>query len=532
MKKIQLLAVSFLLTLTTLAQSTFPFEVVLEPITIPNLPGIQSYASGEHNGKWLVLGGRLDGLHQRQPWQSFDNAGHNRDIYVIDPTSGTFYSAPLSGLNNDTLEAHLAATNHNFTQVGDYLYITGGYGLSADAVHITHPRITVIDVPAMLDSITANGTVPASAIQSWAYEPFAVTGGRLMHNNSTFYLVGGQRFDGQYNPMGHNTYVQTYTEAVRPFEISGTFPNLSADTLSYIVDADELHRRDYNVTYMTPNGTDLYFTAWSGVFQKTADLPFLNAVEVRDTGIYPVPNFAQYLNHYHCATLSLYGHSMDAMYTLFFGGIAQYFYNGQGSLVQDVNVPFVQTIGITEKRFGNYSETYASTQMPDYLGAGAEFFPAALPGLQGHILYADSIGTDTTLVGHIFGGIESPSANVFYSGQTNYSTATPTIYAVKLVRTSQIGLEEPTHQHPMQLQILPNPTHEKLNIQLVSNTPSPSSANVRIFNANGEEVLSRDLHLEEGRNNFTFKMNNWASGTYILHAESQGQQQRLTFVLN
>jgi len=76
MKKLTL-ALALLLQLSLFGQSTFPFDIVLEPITITNLPGMQSYAAAQHNGKWLIIGGRIDGLHQRQPWQAFNAAGHN-----------------------------------------------------------------------------------------------------------------------------------------------------------------------------------------------------------------------------------------------------------------------------------------------------------------------------------------------------------------------------------------------------------------------------------------------------------------------
>jgi hypothetical protein len=256
------LALALLLQLSLIGQSTFPFDVVLEPLTITNLPGMQSYAAAQHNGKWLIIGGRIDGLHQRQPWQAFNAAGHNTSMYVIDPVAQTFYSAPLSGLGNDTLVAQLSSTNANFTQVGNYLYLLGGYGLDASAAHITHPMLTVIDVPSAIDDIVQGGTLDSTAFTHFSDEDFAVTGGKMLYLDGTFYLVGGHRFDGQYNPMGHNTFTQAYTEKVLPFTVSGTFPSLSISKGTPMVDTDELHRRDYNVTYMMDGG-QTYFTAWS-----------------------------------------------------------------------------------------------------------------------------------------------------------------------------------------------------------------------------------------------------------------------------
>jgi hypothetical protein len=68
---------------------TSPFNIYIEPISIPNVSGLQSYAFGQHDGKWLILGGRLDGLHRRQPFAAFDIAGHNTQLIVIDPVART-----------------------------------------------------------------------------------------------------------------------------------------------------------------------------------------------------------------------------------------------------------------------------------------------------------------------------------------------------------------------------------------------------------------------------------------------------------
>lgn len=528
MNRILTAIIAFVFAANVNAQGTFPFDISLEPVTISGLPGMQSYTAGESGGKWLIIGGRLDGLHQRQPWQSFDAAGHNNNMYVVDPVAGQYWSAPLSGLTNADLRAQLAATNANYHQEGDLLYMIGGYGLDANTVHITHPMMTVIDVPTMISSIVNDTLVDPTAIQTMSGDYYAVTGGRLMYLDSTFYLVGGQRFDGQYNPMGHNTYVQTYTEAVRRFELSGTFPNLSVDTLASWVDTAQLHRRDYNVTYMM-DSLHTYITAWSGVFQKAADLPFLNAVEVHDTGYAVVPNFSQYLNHYHCAHTSLYAEHLDAMYTVFFGGIAQYYYDASGNLVQDDNVPFVKTIGITEKRNGNYSEGYSTTAMPGYLGAGAEFFHANDLSSNGEIFLADDI-SDSAVVGYIFGGINSPAANVFFGGQTNTSTATSNIYKVVLTRNSGIGVVETPSAPKLGLQVNPNPANGRLVAQVVS--PLQGWAAFDILDTTGRLVLRTEIPVKTGTNTADLGTLELAKGQYFLRAQIGGVQQQIKFFWN
>ena len=87
----------------------------------------------------------------------------------------------------------------------------------------------------------------------------AVTGGYLGLLNDEFYLVGGQRFMGRYNPMGPDFgpgFIQEYTNAIRRFRIADDGTERYAITdYEETVDTAELHRRDYNlVPQIFPNG--------------------------------------------------------------------------------------------------------------------------------------------------------------------------------------------------------------------------------------------------------------------------------------
>jgi hypothetical protein len=81
---IQLKNIFLLLLLTyfqsSIAQTTFEYDVVLTPKTVSGLPGLHSYAFGQHNGKWLIIGGRKDRIHARQPFNAFPNAQNNTTI--------------------------------------------------------------------------------------------------------------------------------------------------------------------------------------------------------------------------------------------------------------------------------------------------------------------------------------------------------------------------------------------------------------------------------------------------------------------
>ena len=65
-----LIALLFTMSIVGYTQST-PFQIALEPVNISGLGGIQAFAWGQYNGKWLIVGGRLDGLHQRQAFVIF-----------------------------------------------------------------------------------------------------------------------------------------------------------------------------------------------------------------------------------------------------------------------------------------------------------------------------------------------------------------------------------------------------------------------------------------------------------------------------
>ena len=234
-----------LLSLSVFSQTT-PFNIYIEPMNISGLGGLQAYAFGQHSGKWLVVGGRLDGLHRRQPFAAFDVAGNNNQLIVIDPLSQQKWTAPITSLSI-ALQEQLSSTNMEFHQDGNYLYIIGGYGYNtASAARKTFDNLTAIDVPSVINAIIG-GTSFTSYFRQISDIQFAVTGGHLKKINNTFYLIGGNKFDGNYNPMGGPTYTQVYTDAIRKFNLSDNGTSITITHLPTLTDATNLHRRDYNV---------------------------------------------------------------------------------------------------------------------------------------------------------------------------------------------------------------------------------------------------------------------------------------------
>jgi len=513
------------LTLSVFAQ-TSPFNMLLEPMSVPDLGGLQAYAFGQHNGKWLIIGGRLDGLHRRQPFATFDLAGHNNQLLVVDPVTLQKWSAPLTSLPQP-MQEQLSSTNMQFHQDGDYLYLTGGYGYSSTAAdHVTYDKLTAVEVPAVIDAIV-NGTSFVANFRQIADDQFAVTGGHLSKIYDTYYLVGGQRFEGRYNPMGPNHgpgFVQEYTDQIRKFKINDDGVTLSVTHLPALTDTEQLHRRDYNVApQILPNGQE-GITAFSGVFQKTVDLPFLNCVNIDSSGYAVNNDFSQYYNHYHCAFLPLYSLNANEMHTVFFGGIAQ-FYDSLGMLVQDNNVPFVRTIArVTRSADGVMAEYKLPIEMPALLGAGAEFIPLeGLPVYGNGVLKLDELQGDTLHVGYIYGGIASSASNIFWTNTGSESSANSQIFKVFVVVNTPTSTHElnPQSTGTLQMQVFPNPSSGMFSVKFQLSEVTPVWLSISDMNG---KIIDRELlkNLVPGENRVTRELKSaWAGKACVVTLETQ-----------
>jgi hypothetical protein len=494
MKKTNLILL-FLFAFNSLVQAqNTPFEIFIETQTISGLNGIQSYAYAQHDDKWLIVGGRIDGLHRRQPFASFDIAGLNTNLIVIDVNANQHWSAPLSSLSQD-LQDQLSSTNMEFYQQDSMLYFVGGYGHSVQTgTKITYNKLTAIHVPQVINAVINGGSLVNHFRQITDIE-FAVTGGHLHKIYDTFYLVGGQKFDGNYNPMGNPTYTQAYTNQIRKFTLMDDGVNITINHLPSFTDATNLHRRDYNVCpQILPNGQE-GLTAFSGVFQTTADIPYLNCVNI-DSANYSVNNaFAQYYNHYHCAFMPLYSAFNNEMHNVFFGGIAQY-YDSLGTLVQDNNVPFVKTIArVTRDQNGNMAEYKLPIEMPAYLGASAEFITNTdMPTFTNGVLRLDSLPNDTNLVGYVFGGINSTAPNIFWINTGTESTSSANIYKVYLVKNTSVGIDQLNKQSNgnLHMQVYPNPNDGNLTLKF--NLSKKEVVKLSVVDMDGRKILEENLN--------------------------------------
>ncbi len=516
----------------------YEVSVSLEEISIPGVQGVQSYSWGKtSDGKWVIVGGRTTGLHLRRPFESFGVAGNNKNIYVISPADSQVWSASLSVLSASIYE-QLQSTNQEFCQRGKTLYVIGGYGYSATAGdHITYDKLTAIH----LDSV-AQAVINGADIVPWFRQiqdaRLQVTGGQLGYKDSVFYLCGGQKFMGRYNPMNGPSFTQAYTNQVRKFKIIDDGTNLSIADYSVYTDAANLHRRDYNMyPQIFPDGTE-GFTMFTGVFQQNIDLPFLTTVNVFDTGYAHIDSFSSYLSHYHSAKVGVYDPTNNLMHTLFFGGMAQYYLDAAGNMVQNDSVPFVNTISVVT-RDGNWRLSERKIgEMPGLLGASAEFIPVSdTTGLYykkqgdtfGYIVNFDSVPVDSSVfIGYIFGGIESSAPNIFWINDGTQSWASPKIFKVYLSKKIVSKLDALTGVRIYQPKLFPNPTNGYAILEVF--IPNLNLHTLEVLSITGQKVYSESFRRKIGNHRITLNFSDLPTGAYFLRIGDNTHKAVISFV--
>lgn len=429
----KLAALLFLsLLLGTVAAQQVAIPLRIETVHWEGFPRLQSFAAATWQGKWIFMGGRTDGLHLKQPFAAFHPQYNNTSIYVADPQQRRIWQAPVTTLPV-ALAEQLQSTNMQFVQQGDKLYLFGGYGFSESKKQfITHPQLTLVALPQLVAAME-QGTSFEHCFTTITDERFAVTGGGVGYMDGRFYLVGGQKFTGRYNPHGptHGPgFVQQYTNAIRSFQIRTTANTISVENYTEQRDSVHLHRRDYNLVPQHFGAGTPGFTVFAGVFRYDADLPWLYPVDVYANHHQAQPQLEQRYSHYHSAYVPIWSASAQQMHTLFFGGIAQY-YVENGTDKKDNDVPFVNTISQVTRSGNQWQELALPVQLPGLLGTSAWFaVHPTIPQTPHHIIDWDVLPAGEQLLGYIVGGIESSVPNIFWPNNGSQSKATSTLLAV------------------------------------------------------------------------------------------------------
>jgi hypothetical protein len=423
-----------------LSGHALPFRVSVQPYDFgaAELPTLQSFAVGAHDGKWVLLSGRTNGLHgfnRFDPAANFPAASQNRDVWVIDPLTKQSWRRSLedasSGLTEDQINS-LTPTNLQFYQTGDRLYLAGGYGLvsrNTDGTESlgTFDTLSAIDLPGLVDWVVAGGGSAASHIRQ-VHDPLVkVTGGAMHAIAGRTHLVFGQDFNGGYTQGANGDY----TEQVRSFDVVDDGVNLSIEHAAATPPLPEYRRRDLNVFPVLRPGAgsqlEQGLVALAGVFTPTNGA-FTTPVIIDETGQPSMADptdpatFKQGFNAYHSAKLGLFSEATGDMYEVLFGGIGVQYLDPQTMEIQtDNQLPFQNDItAVKLDATGHFSQyhlgffpelTDANGQLLRF-GSGAEFFPTGgVDSLGNGVLRLDALGRETTL-GYIFGGIMANSPQV------------------------------------------------------------------------------------------------------------------------
>jgi hypothetical protein len=542
-----LLLLSFLLATPVAAQSpdALPFEVELVERTFPAMPGLHSFAWAEHDGKWLFVTGRVDGLHPIvtavEP-DVFPAEQANHDIWVVDIDQARVWSRPLSELPAAVADP-LRVTNAQFHQEGETLYVVGGYGTdSATGQKITFPTLTAIDVPGMIEAVTSIGDL-APHLRQTTDERLAVTGGELRGWFSgvggEYLLFGGHRFDGEYTLDGSG-FTQEYKEQIFAFWIEDDGSALSIDEAYVLNDYPEaIHRRDMTVapSYLRistmDGGTTITqtLTLYAGVFRQDADLPHRTQINYfwSDIPEYGESDYEQRFAHYTAPALPMWDREAETMHTTFFGGMAQFVHNEEtGEVEQDYLVPFTDDIvtftnDISEDSPATF-ETVMADPMPGLLGTNAALIPA--PGVpRSNLGIVDLREVEgRTLVGWIVGGIESSEPNPGWMGRATESTfASNRLFEVYLRPTFETPTEPSAAPLVATLEApFPNPFRTEATVAFVLERDAHVA--VEVFDALGRRVaVLHDGPLAgQRRHAFAFHAADLPAGVYYARVHGEG----------
>ena len=439
--------------------SEIPFEVIVKKSSL-NIPGgIHSFAYGTHDGKWLLITGRTNGMHTFLPTNNFPPKKQNRTVFVVDPSENRVWSRSLEDVDANLAEWQvdlLSVTSAQYLQIKDKLYITGGYGVnSVDGSFSTKPYLTSIDIPLLMKWVMREdrSLFASDAINHLKNEIFQVTGGAMNKiEDGPVLLMVGQNFDGQYTPASNGNY----TRQIRRFDIYDQ-DELSARIYSPVPEEGvdpSLRRRDLNVVPILRNckgNIKTELDILSGVFTLSGGV-WTVPVRVQADGSYFMEDpsspssFKQAMNNYACANLGVYDSDSDDMYTLLFGGISYgYFENRQ--FMTSNSFPFInQFTAVKLDSDNNYKQYLLKSRYPLILsktankgnpllfGAGAAFIydERALTSQTSDVFLLKKLKShcpEPRLIGYIVGGIAStlPDTN---TGSDSF--ASPYVFEVYL----------------------------------------------------------------------------------------------------
>jgi hypothetical protein len=507
------------------------FTIRIEPSSITNAPAIHSGAFGEYDKKWFFIGGRKNGLHGFLPPSAFTETGVADTIYIVNPSTNQRWSADVYSLPDSIREA-ITSSNMEFYLNDSMLYMIGGYGFNAAIQDfITYHTLTAVNIKQLMTDVI-NGQPINGNFRQIKDSVLAVCGAHLAKLDSTYYLVFGHRYDGYYDRIGTlGIATQTYTNEIRKFKINDNGTDISIDNYVAIRDTDNFHRRDYNLVPMMDPYKGKGFLAYSGVFQKQANLPYLNCVEIYPDTFFVRNDFNQNLSQYHSAVAPLYDSISFLQHHLFFGGMSMYYIDSSsGQQTMDTLVPFVNTISDVARDIDRtFYEIDAGIKMPGLMGTNAYFFmDDSVAVYADHFVHLNKT-SKSQRIGYIVGGINSMEPNISENNPNANSFASSQVYEVWIDTAGFSTGMKMIENKVLNFIAYPNPSREKVSIEF--ELPNDAIVKISMVSLDGK-ILSTVCNREfvKGKQRLEVKTADLPSGTFGFVIQSNGQDKFIRLV--
>jgi hypothetical protein len=420
------------------AHSQSGFSLKPSP-NLKNLPALQSFVFGQSGNYWLLIGGRTNGFHGFGSATNFPFKKANKFVYVYN-TSTNKLDSMSTALLPTVLREQYTSSNMQHFQVGNYLYISGGYGefhaKLPDSTWTTYSTLSRVNIAQIINAVLTRNIIKFRTSVIYANSKLtASTGGEMFKlPDGKFYLVLGHRFDGMY---GGGKAIQTYLDSVHVFKLTETPSSMSitAGSMQYISDnlidsVTQFRRRDLLVVpAIQRGGQGVGLTVYGGVFTANTGVPFRNPIYLKGGAIpsYQLDRtYTQTSNIYATANVEMYDAAKDVMLTTAFGGMGDDMALGRDDFTQKI-----MTIS-KNNRTNITTETLNPTGTPTYMGSEGIFIPApSVPMYNTNlgIINYNALPTGTPrLIGYIYGGIVSNSPK--WNGSSNPTLPSKMVYEV------------------------------------------------------------------------------------------------------
>ena len=369
----------------------------------PGSPRLHSFARAEWNGKWIFIAGRTGGYHGVGGAEAdFPRDRANARIWVIDPSGAgpaRTFSFPVAALPDSlgAVKDQWMSSNLLFFQDRDILYLAGGYGQDSQHHWVTHPILSSVHLPSLVEGVM-RGEDSFSRSIAFVKSPLVqVTGGELLKlDDGMFYIAGGQVFTGTYREFegadekNSTKASQTYIGEIRKLRVRRDTRGQLSVSLVDRYQNPEFARRDLNAGLtILPDGHSLGAAVYGGVFTKD-QLSFAKPIYWSASRPPQVDNtYEQKMSAYACAKFLLFDPDSHTMYTTFFGGISRWTWDYRkkqaviAPVVGDKTKPvyfdgmeWIDHITTLIRRpQGTYEAVQPSERLAAYIGTNAVFFP-------------------------------------------------------------------------------------------------------------------------------------------------------------